>query len=352
MNKTEILSITDMSLPELEALCTSMGEPTYRAKQILSWVYDKGATTFGQMSNLPKNFQKQLADQCQVFQTKVDTITQTENDTEKFLVHLHDENVIECVLLREGKRITACVSTQVGCAMACQFCASGLLGLERNLTAGEIVEEALHVKNHLLPDEHLTNIVFMGIGEPLANYDNVVKAIRIMNAEWGLGIGARHITISTVGIIDGIRRLAHEGLQVNLAISLHAPNDIIRSQIIPSNKKIGIKNILAAAREYFEVTGRDISFEYILIDGLNASKQNAESLSMLLKGIQCNINILPVNPVEEFDWRPPSQETIEIFRRTLEKHGLVATLRKKKGSPINAACGQLRLQRHKFLWKN
>lgn len=352
MNKTEILSITDMSLPELEALCTSMGEPTYRAKQILSWVYDKGATTFDQMTNLPKNFQKQLADQCQVFQTKVDTITQTENDTEKFLVHLHDENVIECVLLREGKRITACVSTQVGCAMACQFCASGLLGLERNLTAGEIVEEALHVKNHLLPDEHLTNIVFMGIGEPLANYDNVVKAIRIMNAEWGLGIGARHITISTVGIIDGIRRLAHEGLQVNLAISLHAPNDIIRSQIIPSNKKIGIKNILAAAREYFEVTGRDISFEYILIDGLNASKQNAESLSMLLKGIQCNINILPVNPVEEFDWRPPSQETIEIFRRTLEKHGLVVTLRKKKGSPINAACGQLRLQRHKFLWKN
>lgn len=352
MNKTEILSIIDMSLPELEALCTSMGEPTYRAKQILSWVYDKGATTFDQMTNLPKNFQKQLADQYQIFQTKVDTITQTENDTEKFLVHLYDENVIECVLLREGKRITACVSTQVGCAMACQFCASGLLGLERNLTAGEIVEEALHVKNHLLPDEHLTNIVFMGIGEPLANYDNVVKAIRIMNAEWGLGIGARHITISTVGIIDGIRRLAHEGLQVNLAISLHAPNDIIRSQIIPSNKKIGIKNIVAAAREYFEVTGRDISFEYILIDGLNASKQNAESLSMLLKGIQCNINILPVNPVEEFDWRPPSQETIEIFRRTLEKHGLVVTIRKKKGSPINAACGQLRLQRHKFLWKN
>lgn len=352
MNKTEILSIIDMSLPELEALCTSMGEPTYRAKQILSWVYDKGATTFDQMTNLPKNFQKQLADQYQIFQTKVDTITQTENDTEKFLVHLYDENVIECVLLREGKRITACVSTQVGCAMACQFCASGLLGLERNLTAGEIVEEAIHVKNHLFTDERLSNIVFMGIGEPLANYDNVVKAIRIMNAEWGLGIGARHITISTVGIIDGIRRLAHEGLQVNLAISLHAPNDIIRSQIIPSNKKIGIKNIVAAAREYFEVTGRDISFEYILIDGLNASKQNAESLSMLLKGIQCNINILPVNPVEEFDWRPPSQETIEIFRRTLEKHGLVVTLRKKKGSPINAACGQLRLQRHKFLWKN
>jgi len=352
MIKTQIISITGLSLAELEALCTSMGEPVYRAKQILSWVYDKGVTTFDQMSNLPKNFQKQLAEQCQVFQTKVDTVNQARNGTEKFLVHLSDGNVIESVLLKEGKRITACVSTQVGCAMACRFCASGLLGLERNLTAGEIVEEALHVKNHLLHDEHLTNIVFMGIGEPFANYDNVVKAIRIMNAEWGLGIGARHITVSTVGIIDGIRRLAHEGLQVNLAISLHAPDDIIRSKIIPSNKKIGIKNIVAAAKEYFEVTRRDISFEYILIDDVNASEQDAESLVRLLKGIQCNINVLPVNPVEEFNWRPPSQETIEIFCRTLEKHGLVVTLRKKKGSHINAACGQLRLQRHKFLWKN
>lgn len=352
MYKTEILSITDMSLSELEGLCTSMGEPAYRAKQILCWVYDKGATAFDQMSDLPKTIRKQLAEQFQFFQTKVDTISQTTDGTEKFLVHLSDGNVIESVLLREGKRITACVSTQVGCAMACRFCASGLLGMERNLTAGEIVEEALHVKNHLLPDERLTNIVFMGIGEPFANYDDVVKAIRTMNAEWGLGIGARHITISTVGIIDGIRRLAHEGLQVNLAISLHAPSDIIRSKIIPSNKKTGIKNIIAAARDYFEVTRRDISFEYILIDGLNASKQDAESLARLLKGIQCNINVLPVNPVEEFNWRPPSQETMEIFCRTLEKHGLVVTLRKKKGSHINAACGQLRLQRHKFLWKN
>lgn len=352
MYKTEILSITNMSLPELEVLCTSMGEPTYRARQILSWVYDKGAKTFDQMSNLPKNFQKQLAGQCRVFQTKVDTITKTINGTEKFLVRLPDENVIECVLLREGKRITACVSTQVGCAMACQFCASGLLGLERNLTAGEIVEEVLHIKNHLPTGERLTNIVFMGIGEPLMNYDNVIRAVRIMNAEWGLGIGARHITISTVGIIEGIRRLAHEGLQVNLAISLHAPNDTIRSKIIPSNKKTGIKNIIAAAREYFEITKRDISFEYILIDGLNTSKQDAESLSTLLKGIQCNVNILPVNPVEEFNWKPPARETVETFCRTLEKHGLVVTLRKKKGSHINAACGQLRLQRHKFLWKN
>ena len=171
------------------------------------------------MSNLSKDFRNQLEEKYQVFQTKVDSIVQITDGTEKFLIHLSDENVIECVQLREGRKITACVSTQVGCAMACQFCASGLLGLERNLTVGEIVEQALHIKNHLHHDEHLTNIVFMGIGEPLKNYDNVVKAVRIMNAEWGLGIGARHITISTVGIIDGMHRLAQEGIQVNLAIS-------------------------------------------------------------------------------------------------------------------------------------
>ena len=352
MYKTEIRSITGMSLSELEAICTSIGEPAYRAKQILSWIYDKGATTFDEMSNLSKDFRKQLEDTYQAFQTKIDTITQTADGTEKFLTHLFDENVIECVLLKEGRKITACVSTQVGCAMACRFCASGVLGFERNLTAGEIVEQALHVKNHLQPDECLTNIVFMGIGEPLKNYDNVVKSVRIMNADWGLGIGARHITISTVGIIDGMHRLAQEGIQVNLAISLHAPNNITRSKIIPSNKKIGIDNIIAAAREYFKTTRRDISFEYILIDGVNASKQDAESLARLLKGVQCNVNLLPVNPVEEFHLKPPSQGTIEMFCKILEKHGLVVTLRKKKGDNISAACGQLRLQRHKILWKN
>lgn len=352
MIKIQSVSLTSLTLTELETLCVAMGEPVYRAKQMLSWVYDKGATVFDQMSNLPKNFQRHCAEQYQVFQTSVGVITQTAYGTEKFLVHLYDGNVIESVLLREGKRVTACVSTQVGCAMACRFCASGLLGLERNLTTGEIVEQVLHMKKHLLPGEHLTNVVFMGIGEPLVNYDNVVSSIRIINADWGLGIGARHITISTVGVIEGIRRLAHEGLKVNLAISLHASDDVARSKIIPMNKKTGIKSLIAAAREYFEVTGRDVSFEYILIDGVNASKQDAESLARLLKGIQCNINVLPVNPVEEFNWRPPSQGAIEIFCNILEKHGLVVTIRKKKGSHINAACGQLRLQREKILWKS
>lgn len=351
MQKSPILSITDMSLSELETLCASMGEPVYRAKQILSWVYEKGATTFDCMSNLSKPFRAQIEKSCSLFQTRVDAVFQTTDNSEKFLIHLSDGNVIESVLLREGKRITACVSSQVGCAMACRFCASGLPGLERNLCVGEIVEQILHIKNHILTGERVTNVVFMGIGEPLANYDNVTGAIRIINAQWGLGIGARHITISTVGITDGIRRLSREGLQVNLAISLHAPSDATRLRIVPANKKAGIQAILAATQEYFKATGRDISFEYVLIDGVNSSKQDAESLARLLKGIQCNVNLLPVNPVEEFHVMPPTRETVEIFCETLQKHGIITTLRKRKGDKIHAACGQLRAQNTKFYGK-
>lgn len=352
MYKIENLFITNMSLAELEELCTMIGEPQYRAKQILSWVYDKGVTTFDEMLNLSKDLRRKLAEKCRIYQTRVSTVAQTGEGTEKFLVCLPDGNEIECVLLREGKRITACVSTQVGCAMACRFCASGKSGLERNLTAGEIVEQALHIKKYLSSNERLTNIVFMGIGEPLANYENVMTAIRIMNAAWGLGIGARHITVSTVGTIQGILRLAREGLQVNLAISLHASNDIIRSKMIPSNRKTGIKNIIAAAQEYFRITKRDVSFEYTLIEGMNASGQDAKSLADLLKDIQCNINLLPLNPIEEFHFRSPPQETVDMFCSILEKSGLIVTVRKKKGDSIHAACGQLRLQNINFYGKN
>lgn len=351
MQKPHILSITDMSLSELEALCASMEEPVYRARQILSWVYEKGATAFERMSNLPKPFRTQMEKKCSLFQTRVDAVFRTADNSGKFLIHLSDGNVIESVLLREDKRITACVSSQVGCAMACRFCASGLLGLERDLVIGEIVEQILHIKNHLLPNERITNVVFMGIGEPLANYDNVIGAIRIINAPWGLGIGARHITVSTVGITDGIRRLSREGLQVNLAISLHAPSDAVRLRIVPATKKTGIQAIIAAAQEYFKATGRDVSFEYVLIDGVNSSNQDAESLARLLKGIQCNVNILPVNPVEEFHLMPPTRETVEIFCETLQKQGIITTLRKRKGDDVHAACGQLRVQNTKFYGK-
>ncbi|MCF6157102.1 MAG: 23S rRNA (adenine(2503)-C(2))-methyltransferase RlmN [wastewater metagenome] len=352
MYRTEILSITNMLITELEEFCISIGEPAYRAEQILSWIYDKGVAAFDQMSNLPGDLKRKLEEKCQIFQTKIGTLIKTGDGTEKFLICLSDGNEIECVLLREDKRVTACVSTQVGCAMACRFCASGKRGLERNLTTGEIIEQVLHCKKHLLPNERLTNIVFMGIGEPLTNYDNVIRAVKIMNAEWGLGIGARHITISTVGTLNGIQRLAREGLQLNLAISLHAADDITRSRIIPSNKQTGIQHILREAQKYFSITKRDISFEYTLIDGVNASKQDAESLARLLRNIQCNINLLPLNPIEEFNFKPPYRETVNTFCRILKKHGLTVTVRKKKGDTINAACGQLRLRNINFYGKN
>jgi len=345
MNKRPFYSITEMTLPELEIVCTSHGEPAYRAKQIMSWIYKKGISTFEHMSNLSRNFRKQLAKEYKIFQTKIDTINRSRDGTEKYLIRLLDNNTIESVLLRDSKRVTVCVSTQVGCAMGCRFCASGVFGLERNLNPGEIVEQVLRLKNALPPNEHITNVVFMGIGEPLANYDNVIKALKIINADWGLGIGLRHITISTVGITEKIKQLAKEGIKVNLAISLHSPNNTIRNKIIPSNKKTGIKKLITAAQEYFKATHRDISFEYILIDNMNASKQDALSLAQLLKGIQCNINILSLNPVKEFNLHPPSTNRIHTFRNTLEKSGFVVTIRQKKGDKINAACGQLRLQK-------
>lgn len=344
MDKLQCISITEMHLSETMELCISSGEHSYRGKQMLSWIYDKGATQFSQMSDIPTSFRERLAATYQVFQSKIFTINTSHDGTEKFLIQLPDNNFIECVLLRDGKRKTVCVSTQVGCAMDCKFCASGILGLKRNLNTGEIIEQVLHIKNHLPSSEHITNIVFMGIGEPLANYENVIKAVRIINADWGLGIGARNITISTVGIIPGIRRLSKEGLKVNLAISLHAPNDTVRDKIVPSNKKTGLKNIIDAAQEYFNATHRDISFEYTIINGINDSIQDAHSLAQMLKGVQCNVNILPLNPIKEYSLAPPSQKKAEMFCTILNNHGIVATVRQKKGSKVNAACGQLRLQ--------
>jgi len=347
MKKIYTPSFTGMLPEELQELCTSIEEPAYRAGQILSWIYRKGAGSFAQMHNLPEQLREELQDKYLLYSTAVDSITESADGTEKFAIRLSDGNIIESVLLRNRRNVAACVSTQVGCAMACSFCASGKLGFERNLDAGEIVEQALHIRNRLSKTESLTSIVFMGIGEPLANFDNVIRAIKIMNADWGLGISMRRITVSTVGMVAGIRRLAGEGLEINLAISLHAPDDFTRSGIIPSNKKNSIRKILTAAREYFEVTHRNISFEYTLIEGVNSSVKDAEDLASLLRGIQCNINIIPLNPIEESQLRPPDHKSAQAFCRTLEKKGMVVTLRRKKGDDADAACGQLRLQTHK-----
>ncbi|HHT9124221.1 MAG TPA: 23S rRNA (adenine(2503)-C(2))-methyltransferase RlmN [Candidatus Brocadiia bacterium] len=340
----EALSITNMSLSEIEEICVSLNEERYHARQICSWIYKHGAYSFEEMTNIPKSLRSLLHEKYSLFQSKIETVVKDVDGTEKFLIHLHDDNIIESVLIRDKQRITACLSSQVGCASACGFCASGLHGLVRNLQAGEIVEQLVHMKNSLPGGESVSNVVLMGIGEPLANYDNVLKAIRIINADWGLGIGARKITVSTIGLIKGIKRLATEGLQVNLSISLHAPNDIIRNLIVPINKGTGIRNILLASHEYFEKTGREVTFEYLLIDGVNSSTENAKELAEKLKNYQCNINVIPLNPVPEFTYKPPSEKKIEAFCAVLKKAGLNVNLRRKKGSGINAACGQLRLE--------
>lgn len=338
----ETLSLTSMLLSEIEEACTSLNEERFRAKQVCSWIYKHGAHSVDEMTNIPKPLRSLLHEKYPPLQSRIKTVVKDIDGTEKFLVQLHDDNIIESVLIRNRQRITACISSQVGCASACRFCASGVHGLVRHLSTGEIVEQLLHVKNSLHGRERISNVVLMGIGEPLANYDNVLKAIRIINADWGLAIGARKITVSTIGLINGIKRLAAEGLQINLSISLHAPNDAIRNLIVPANKGAGIINLLAAAQGYFKKTGREVTFEYVLIDDVNASAENAKELAERLKDYQCNINVIPLNPVPEFTYRAPSKEKIESFCAILENAGLNVNLRRKKGGGINAACGQLK----------
>jgi len=336
-----MLSITNMSLSEIEKVCISLNEERFRARQICSWIYKHGVNSVDEMTNIPSSLRLLLHKKYPPLQSKIETVAKDVDGTEKFLVRLHDNNIIESVLIRNRQRITTCISSQVGCASACRFCASGIHGLVRNLLTGEIVEQLLHIKNSLPNGQRITNVVLMGIGEPFANYTHVLKAIRIINADWGMGIGARKITISTIGLINGIKRLADEGLQINLSISLHAPNDAVRNLIVPTNKDAGIRNILAAAQKYLEKTGREVTFEYVLIDGINSSPKNAMELAERLKDYQCSINVIPLNPVPEFAYRPSSREKIEAFCAVLEKAGLNVNIRRRKGSGINAACGQL-----------
>ena len=329
-------------------------QPAFRLRQLQQWLFQPGVTTFEQMSNLPKALREQLAQDFCLRTTKVLTRSGTESSSaEKFLLELADGNTIECVLLHnEQGQHTLCASTQVGCAMGCAFCASGLGGVVRNLTADEILEEFLIAADHLKQrekrtgkEERLSHAVIMGMGEPTMNLDSLLKALDVVTSPTGMNIGARKITISTVGIPQGIERLADAPHQFHLAISLHAPNDEIRSQIIPANRGIGIANVLRAAESFFRKTGRRVTYEYILIDGLNDTVQCAEELARLLRHQNAIVNLIPYNPVEELPFRTPSSRRVEVFSQTLEKHGIAFTVRHRKGDEIDAACGQLRRKR-------
>lgn len=329
-------------LDELESRFAESGVPKFRARQIVQWIFDKRARHFEEMTDLPKQLRDQLGQTLQLFNTTVAKVDASADGTDKLLIQLHDGEHVECVLLRDGTRRSICVSSQVGCAMGCVFCASGLDGVERNLTAGEILQQMLHLQQRLPDDERISHIVMMGMGEPLANLDNVLGALRWATDPRGLGISPRRITISTVGIPAAIRKLARLDSRFHLAISLHAPNDELRNALVPVNTKVGIDELLAAADHYFDVSGRKLTFEYVLLRGINDSPEHARQLAALLRGKIALLNVIPYNPVAGLPYHTPSSRSVARFGEVIERAGIVVKFRQRKGNQINAACGQLR----------
>jgi 23S rRNA (adenine2503-C2)-methyltransferase len=313
-----------------------------RARQIRRWIVAGRAESFEQMTDLPRDLRQDLAGAFLPLGTTIAHHDTAADATHKLVLRLLDGQTIECVLIQEDERRTACISTQVGCGMGCVFCASGLNGVARNLTSGEVLEQLVRLRNLLPLEQRLTHIVVMGMGEPLANLDNLVAALQSAGARDGLGIGARHVTISTVGLPAKIRRLADLGKQYHLAVSLHAPTDALRTQIVPTNDKTGLNAILAAADYFFEVTGRQVTYEYVLLDGINDTVQEARQLASLLRGRRAHVNLIPFNDVAGLPYRRPTNDAVTAFAAQLRRAGISVKVRKRKGSEIDAACGQLR----------
>ncbi len=336
--------IGNLSRAELAAWCESQGQRAFRADQIRRWVFGHRADSFEAMHDLPAALRAILDEHFDVFSTTIASHAVSGDGTEKLLLQLSDGNHVECVLMRELKRRTVCISTQVGCAMGCVFCASGLLGLKRNLSTAEILEQILRIDRVLEPGERITNVVVMGIGEPLANLRALVPALETLNEKGGMGIGARRITISTVGLPEKIVELADLNKSYNLAVSLHAANNQLRNKLVPINDKIGIEAILQAADLYFERTGRRVTYEYVLLGGINDSTQHARQLASLLADRNAHVNLIPMNSVSELPFRTPALPQTRRFVELLTEAGVKATVRKRKGADIDAACGQLRLQ--------
>jgi len=387
---TDVKSLTR---DELAARFKTWEQPVYRVGQLLEWLYVRRATSWDVMTNLPKPLREKLGKDLTLHIPELVRKQGASDATQKFLWQLHDHSLIESVLIPANPalygdasdRHTLCVSTQVGCAYGCKFCASGLSGWKRNLTPDEIVDQVLTVerwrqqqskagsqesdanspssssskqgeepiaKTRTTTSERLVdNLVVMGMGEPLANYDNVLKALRILNAPWGGGIGARKITISTSGLAPEIRRLADEPLQFRLAISLHGATDEVRNQIMPVNRKYPLKELVAACEHYQGQKGRMITFEYILIAGVNDAIDQIRPLAALARRLFAKVNLIPCNPVEGLPWKSPSEKSCEAFLAALEKQKVIATLRREKGGDIDAACGQLRLKTERELTK-
>ncbi len=336
--KNDILNFT---YEELEEGMKELGEKAFRAKQIYEWLHVKGVKSFDEMSNLSKTLREKLASSYHINQVKVleQQISKLDG-TNKFLFQLEDENVIESVFMMYQHGNTVCVSSQVGCRMGCTFCASTIGGLVRNLTASEILLQIYEIQR--LMNTRISNIVIMGTGEPLDNYDNFVKFIRMISDKHGLNISQRNITVSTCGIVPSIKKLAEENFQITLALSLHGSTQEKRKTLMPVAKAFELKEILAACDYYYEKTGRRLSFEYSLVAGINDTSVDAKELVNLLRGKNCHINLIPVNPIKEVDYKKPSKKNAHEFKNKLEKSGINVTIRREMGSDIDGACGQLR----------
>lgn len=339
----DLRPLAQLDLHELVEIVIALGEPQYRAEQIMDWFYTKRAGWFDEMTNLPAGLRGKLAETFATFTTVVTHTEQADDATVKLVVSLSDGHRIESVMIPVHKRRTGCISTQVGCPVGCVFCASGTRGCERNLEVAEIVEQVLHLVHALPAGEHLTHLVFMGIGEGLLNFDRLTQAIRILNAPWGLHIGARRMTVSTVGIPGTISKLAQFPLQVNLAISLHAPTDEIRRRLVPYANLLSVDGLMDEAEDFYQATGREVTFEYVLLAGINDSPELAEHLAKRAKPCHATVNLIPYNEVSGTGFSAPSAAMVTAFRGILRNRGVRVTARRTRGTGVDAACGQLRL---------
>jgi 23S rRNA (adenine2503-C2)-methyltransferase len=363
--------LTDLNIEEVTELVTSLGEPAYRARQLLAWVYQKLAVSLDEMTDLPQSFRSKLAEQVTLHTLTPVHEVKAKDGTVKVLFRLHDGKTVETALMKfvaqasapvgkkteqssapvgktKSYRYTVCVSTQVGCPIGCPFCATGQQGFERNLTPGEIIDQVLYFARYLRDPsngregERIDNIVFMGMGEPLSNYDALWQAIEMLNSPDGFGLSARSMTISTAGLIPGIKRLSGEKLQVGLAISLHAAENQLRDKLVPVNKKYPLEELIPACRRYFDRTGRRVSFEYALFSGVNDSLSQAQSLADLIQGMNCHVNLISANSTANQTLQPTPRSQVLAFQQALKDRGINCTLRQSRGQDIDAGCGQLR----------
>ena len=333
-----MVDLKSMTLEELTAWVKEQGEPAFRARQIFKWIY-RGVTSFSEMTDLSKSLREKLEQQAFLTEPKVARKQESKLDgTIKYLWELSDGNCIETVLMRYKHGNTVCISCQVGCRMGCAFCASTLAGKARDLTPAEMIDQVLFTQ--LDSGVEISNIVLMGIGEPLDNFDTVMTFLKLVNHPDGLNIGMRHISLSTCGLVEQIDKLAQYGLQLTLSVSLHAPDDETRSKLMPVNRSVGVEKLMDTCRRYFQTTGRRISYEYAMIDGVNDSDAQAELLAQRLKGAPGHVNLIPLNDVEESPLKPSRR--VAAFQKRLESHGLTVTVRRKLGGDIDASCGQLR----------